>query len=284
MHPLGKVALASFAFGVVPPILLLLVRSLAWVQNVHVLGQILGLCCTLFILLSLPQGFLDEEIDQVSRRAGFLGAVFGSCPLIAILYPCFTPFAWYLGALSFFHFSEYLVTSIIRPNRLGLDSFLLDHSPAYKAAAVASWLEFFMEIYLFPELKSLNCVTWVGLGLCLVGELLRKGAMLTAGFHFDHLIRYEKEEGHQLITHGIYAYFRHPAYVGWFYWAIATQLILINPICLLAYIWASWMFFNARIFEEECTLLNFFGEEYIQYQNRVPTGLPFIKGYQYGKT
>nr|CAG4644263.1 EOG090X0CFU [Lepidurus arcticus] len=189
----------------------------------------------------------------------------------------------YLGALSFFHFSEYIVTSVIRPSRLGLDSFLLNHSPAYKAAAVASWIEFFIEIYFFPDLKALKYVTWAGLGLCIFGEVLRKGAMLTAGFHFDHLIRYEKEEGHSLITHGVYSYMRHPAYVGWFYWAIATQLILVNPVCVLAYMWASWNFFNARIFEEECTLLNFFGEDYLNYQSRVPTGLPFIAGYRYDK-
>uniref|UniRef100_A0A182T5X7 Uncharacterized protein n=1 Tax=Anopheles maculatus TaxID=74869 RepID=A0A182T5X7_9DIPT len=32
---------------------------------------------------------------------------------------------------------------------------------------------------------------------------------------------------------------------------------------------------------EEITLLNFFGEEYIQYQERVPSGLPFIRGFRH---
>ena len=32
--------------------------------------------------------------------------------------------------------------------------------------------------------------------------------------------------------------------------------------------------------EEEITLLNFFGEDYLLYQKHVPTGLPFIYGYQ----
>ena len=56
------------------------------------------------------------------------------------------------------------------------------------------------------------------------GEILRKLAMFTATSNFNHYIQHVKEEGHELITHGIYNYFRHPAYVGWFYWSIGTQV------------------------------------------------------------
>lgn len=28
---------------------------------------------------------------------------------------------------------------------------------------------------------------------------------------------------------------RHPGYMGWFIWSLATQLLLVNPICGLAY-------------------------------------------------
>ena len=56
--------------------------------------------------------------------------------------------------------------------------------------------------------------------------------------------------------------------------------MLHNPICMIAYTIASWIFFKERIVEEEITLLNFFGEDYLLYQKRVPTGLPFIYGYQ----
>lgn len=49
-----------------------------------------------------------------------------------------------------FHFSEYIMTSIIRPQTLSIDSFLLNHSKAYAIAAVASWIEFFIELWLVP--------------------------------------------------------------------------------------------------------------------------------------
>lgn len=48
-------------------------------------------------------------------------------------------------SLSFFHYSEYLVTAIINPRSLSLDSFLLNHSVEYTLAAVSSWLEFTVE-------------------------------------------------------------------------------------------------------------------------------------------
>ena len=56
--------------------------------------------------------------------------------------------------------------------------------------------------------------------------------------------------------------------------------MLCNPLCTIAYAYVSWRFFNERIEDEEVTLLNFFGEHYLDYQKRVGTGLPFINGYR----
>ncbi|CAF4396864.1 unnamed protein product, partial [Adineta steineri] len=83
---------------------------------------------------------------------------------------------------------------------------------------------------------------------------------------------------HRLITHGIYNYYRHPSYVGWFWWACGTQILLANPISFLLYLIATWLFFSERIAYEEGTLIRFYGELYRDYQKRVPVGIPFIKG------
>ena len=61
-------------------------------------------------------------------------------------------FGWYMAALSFFHWSEFMSTAITNPRSLTLESYLLDHSKEYHMAAVASWLEFFIEWYFFPGL------------------------------------------------------------------------------------------------------------------------------------
>jgi protein-S-isoprenylcysteine O-methyltransferase len=82
--------------------------------------------------------------------------------------------------------------------------------------------------------------------------------------------------------------------VGWFLWSVGTQvenysiylfilqfqLLLCNPLCTVAYACISWKFFKERIEDEELALINFFADEYISYQRRVPTGLPFIRGYR----
>ncbi|KAF5281237.1 hypothetical protein FQA39_LY05123 [Lamprigera yunnana] len=119
----------------------------------------------------------------------------------------------------------------------------------------------------------------MGLVICIIGEVLRKVAMLTANSNFNHLVQCEKSDDHVLVTHGVYSWFRHPSYVGWFYWSIGTQIILINPLCVVAYAIASWYFFKERITIEEIMLLNFFGQQYCDYQENVRTGLPFIEGY-----
>ena len=43
------------------------------------------------------------------------------------------------------------------------------------------------------------------------------------------------------MTDGVYAWFRHPSYVGWLYWSVGTQLILCNPVSLVAkfFLWVA---------------------------------------------
>lgn len=62
------------------------------------------------------------------------------------------PLCRYMCSLTFFHYSEYLVTAIINPHSLSLDSFLLNHSIEYTVAALSSWMEFTVEKLLVPGL------------------------------------------------------------------------------------------------------------------------------------
>lgn len=59
---------------------------------------------------------------------------------------------------------------------------------------------------------------------------------------------------------------------------VPLQVMLCNPVCILGYTLASWRFFRERIEEEEISLIHFFGEDYIEYKRKVPSGLPFITG------
>ena len=54
----------------------------------------------------------------------------------------------------------------------------------------------------------------------------------------------------------------------------------MNPVCTVLYAAAAWTFFRERVMFEEAMLVNFFAQEYKDYQKRVPTLLPFIPGYK----
>ena len=106
------------------------------------------------------------------------------------------------------------------PDKLSLDSFLINHSPEYQIAAVASWIEFLLELWLFPWMKNIVILNFIGLFLMTGGEALRKLAMITAESNFTHLIQTKKDKNHVLVTHGIYSLCRHPGYAGWFWWSV----------------------------------------------------------------
>ncbi|KAK7486044.1 hypothetical protein BaRGS_00022653 [Batillaria attramentaria] len=222
----------------------------------------------------------ERDVYQVAVRAGNLGLAFAVGLLVSVSGCSWSLFGWYLAALAFFHWSEYFTTAATNPRSLTLESFLLDHSREYQLAALASLTEFTLEWMILPGMKQMWAVSVAGLVLTVAGEILRKASMCTAGRNFNHYVQHTKQHDHRLVTHGVYKFCRHPSYVGWFCWSLGTQIMLCNPFCLVGYAVVSWRFFNERIYEEEIYLLNFFGEDYLDYQRRVPTGLPFISGYR----
>ncbi|XP_017006893.3 protein-S-isoprenylcysteine O-methyltransferase [Drosophila takahashii] len=234
-----------------------------------------------YALINMIIRFVLRNHDyQVAIRASFLGFAMA----VSVLVICFAPSEWqqfgvYGCFMSFFHYSEFLVIACANPRTLSLDSFMLNHSVHYGLAAAASWIEFSLEVYFLPEFKRYGHIWLVGVVLCSFGEVVRKAAIITAGRSFTHLVQDEKHSDHKLITSGIYALCRHPSYVGWFWWSIGTQIVLLNPICICIYTLVSWLFFHDRVYVEEYSLLNFFQSDYVRYQKRVPTGLPFIRGY-----
>lgn len=237
-----------------------------------------GTRCAFVCVSLLATWFLPHS--SVTARSAFLGALFGTAVILSVGEAPWCYFGWYLASLSLFHFSEYAMVAIYSPDKLSVDSFLLNHSPEYQIAAFASWLEFALELWLLPQIKNIFIVSSVGLLLMVGGDALRKLAMITAASNFTHLIQTKKDKNHVLVSNGIYGICRHPGYAGWFWWSAGTQVTLANPVCLVGYIWASWKFFEERIHDEEITLIHFFGDEYIEYQKNVPaSGVPFVKGF-----
>ena len=269
----GKIAAVNFLFSVIS--LLVMVTCVDWLLWMVALIE----CLYLTVLTILVWAKLFLPITQVILCSHGIGLVFGVGMLMALSGEHYVYFGLYAMSLAFFHQSEYVVTAIFNSHTLSVDSFLLNHSWEYGIAAISSWIEFWVEYYFFPGIKSFHFLSLIGLVLVIGGEALRKLSMFTAASNFTHHVQFRKHHGHTLVTHGVYALFRHPSYVGWFYWSVGTQLLLCNPICLVGYTLASWRFFEDRIIDEEELLIQFFGDEYVEYKRRVPTGIPFIKGF-----
>lgn len=107
-------------------------------------------------------------------------------------------------------------------------------------------------------------------------QLARSSAMATAGASFNHIIQTSKKENHVLITHGIYSVLRHPSYVGFYYWSIATQVLLGNALHAILFAVVSWSFFRKRIPYEEESLCKLFPVDYPNYVRRTWIGIPFL--------
>lgn len=214
------------------------------------------------------------RVISISLVLGMLSYMGLTCITSPSISPQFVPLGFYLLLLTCFHFGEYFVTSLTNPSTLSHDSFLLNQSLAYDIAIICSFLEFLIETYYFPGFKKFNLISVIGLGVAILGDLIRKIAMFTAGKNFTHLISSIKNPDHRLVTHGIYGFMRHPSYAGWFYWAIGTQALVLNPICFILFFIVSYKFFKDRIEYEESMLVEFFQQNYVRYRQRVGTWMP----------
>ena len=180
----------------------------------------------------------------------------------------------FAGILVFFHVSEFAINAYFHPRDVHSRNFLCSRS--YAAAMSLATVEFVLEAWLAPGMKSSVYVVGAGAVGVLVGEALRKVGEITAGRNFTHSIAYEHVPQHKLVTHGIYAWCRHPGYLGFFVWSVSTQVMLANPVSFVVFVVVTWRFFDDRIREEEGLLVGFFGKQYEDYRAKVPTRIPGI--------
>lgn len=225
-----------------------------------------------------------KSLSGISARSFILGLTLGVCStLIFSLAPAqriWRP-PFFLSALALFHFLEYYLTARYNTAAATINAFLLSQNGrAYNSAHSAAFLECIVTSVFFPSWQSRISNTYtivLGLGMMIFGQTTRSTAMATAGTNFNHTVQTKRSEGHVLVTHGIYAYFRHPSYLGFFWWGIGTQVVIGNLLCFLAYTAILWGFFRSRIRKEEELLVKFFGEEYSNYKDRTSVWIPFIK-------
>ncbi|KAM0712932.1 hypothetical protein Q7P35_000383 [Cladosporium inversicolor] len=253
----------------------------------------------------LPGG--KRSLSSISTQAFILGIGLAASLIFAAQNAWDGNTIWrifaFTASLSLFHFLEFWVTATYNVPVVRASSFLLwTNGAAYNIAHGFAMLEIVISNYFFSSYQQryVNSTT-IGIGLFLVffGQFSRTLAMATAGTNFNHTPQRVKQDGHELVTSGIYAYSRHPSYFAFFWWAVGTQVLVGNKICLVAFFAFLWNFFNIRIrgrffiyfakhilfprssadifyTAEERHLVEFFGEDYDNYRKSTKTGIPFI--------
>ncbi|KAL1731000.1 Isoprenylcysteine carboxyl methyltransferase family-domain-containing protein [Schizophyllum commune] len=229
-----------------------------------------------------PHGNIPNTPFFVSLIAFGLGGVF-SLGLVTFLSGGFDSHWWstyqlgfFAAAWSFFHWAEFATTAQYNLEKCSIDSYLLDNGIMYHAANGVALIEYLITLYFKPEWKTWPYLSLIGVVMTLTGQALRSIAMIHASTNFAHQVAFDKRSNHQLVTSGVYAWFRHPSYAGFYYWALGTQLVLQNPISFVGFSYVLWRFFYYRTRAEERALVRFFGQDYEDYRRRVRTWIPFV--------
>ena len=215
----------------------------------------------------------QRSLAGISCRAFCLGTTLGvSLSLLTVLVlqeNGLWRLPFFIATLCVFHYLEFDMTARFNTADAKLSSYLLSsNGSAYNiahATAVSEllfrswtrstykpdWFELPFQIpTVIPDIP--HWLPLLGGGLLVIGgQYARSAAMATAGNSFNHLVQSTKKDNHQLITHGIYAFSRHPSYFGFFWWGIGTQVVIGNRVCLFGYAYVLWKFFASRITSEE---------------------------------
>ncbi|KAF8855889.1 protein-S-isoprenylcysteine O-methyltransferase [Acephala macrosclerotiorum] len=227
-----------------------------------------------------------KSLSGIALRAFLLGLILAFSSILTIYLLSVSQSIWRapfsIACLCLFHFLEFYTTSLTNVPAAEVSSFLLSsNGSTYLLAHLFSMLECLLSHYFLPHqilpLPLHNLSLYTGLFLLLLGQSIRSYAMYTAGTNFSHFVKHRKSQSHQLVTTGIYSFFRHPSYFGYFWWGIGTQLVYGNIVCLIGFGFVLWIFFARRIRGEEELLVRFFGDEYKVYRGRTWVGIPFIK-------
>lgn len=158
--------------------------------------------------------------------------------------------AFFLGVLCVFHFLEFWTTAAYNTPTAYISSFLLTNGSRYRQAHTVAFIEAIITSFFFPSWQARVHPPWVvalGVLMIVVGQCVRSLAMVQAGTNFNHQVQRQKNEGHELVTTGLYSVFRHPSYFGFFWWGLGTQVALGNTVSFVGYAGILWYFFYTRI-------------------------------------
>jgi len=106
------------------------------------------------------------------------------------------------------------------------------------------------------------------------GQTVRVLAIRTLGRFFTFEVRIH--EAHEVIQHGLYAFVRHPSYLGLLFVGVAIPVAFASQFGLLAFVVLSVPAIARRIRVEEQVLSRELGEPYREYCGRTKRLIPYV--------
>jgi protein-S-isoprenylcysteine O-methyltransferase Ste14 len=116
------------------------------------------------------------------------------------------------------------------------------------------------------EFFQSGIVSWLGVVLCVAGVTLLFLSLVSFGKSFR--VGIDTDQPDKLVTTGIFAYSRNPIYVAFAFVLLGEFLVYTNWILLLYVVAAVWLF-QRQVRREEGYLRDHYGQQYIEYSERV---------------
>jgi len=131
--------------------------------------------------------------------------------------------------------------------------------------SASTWLDF--ANYVLPTWAG-----WIGAVLIVLALIVFWRAHVDLKTNWSPSL--EIREKHELITHGIYGYIRHPMYASQWLWVIAQPLLLQNWLAGWLNLVVFIFFYSLRVRAEEKMMIDTFGEQYREYMKKVGAVFP----------
>ena len=234
--------------------------------QLYLLMQIL-----LFLILSIIILIFASYPERNHYLIGLsLSVIFSfSFSMIFFTNSIYYPLYLYFITLCIYHYTEFFSVLLYHFEKLSCEYFLIDQSLSWIIATIISFIETILETYYFNKYKKIKIFFIIGLIMTIIGQIFRIGGIYTGKKNFTHKISYEKKKEHKLVKNGVFALTRHPSYFGFYLWSIGIEIMCCNPICFIGFTFILFYFFKNRILLEEKLLIQFFGEEYLEYKKKL---------------
>lgn len=232
----------------------------------------------IFLLLSIIILIFAPSPERNHYLIGLILSIIFSFSFSMILFTnsIYYPLYIYFITLCIYHYTEFFSVLLYHFEKLSCEYFLIDQSISWVLATIFSFIETILETYYFNKYKKIKIFFIIGLVMTIIGQIFRIAGIYTGKKNFTHKISQKKKKEHKLVTNGVFSISRHPSYFGFYLWSIGIEIMCCNPICFIAFTFILFKFFKNRILLEEKLLIQFFGEEYLEYKKKVGILIPFI--------